>query len=189
MSNRTLPRPPRVSKVNVTPNYLDIPVRSRSPPMSAPISNSDSWNHFDFTKTLSRTESKVTMRRRLGTQSTNSSIRRKNSVSLFLNASGSDVRNSGDHWQELLVNPEIPGEILCRFGLFSASGCVFVFGVVWFAFHIWCWLTIFCIFFFPLADRKKDSSLELLVHGLHLTKTDLKKMEKLTKINIHLHGE
>lgn len=43
--------------------------------------------------------------------------------------------------------------------------------------------------FFPLADRKKDSSLELLVHGLHLTKTDLKKMEKLTKINIHLHGE
>ncbi|XP_045027299.1 uncharacterized protein LOC116919246 isoform X4 [Daphnia magna] len=37
-------------------------------------------------------------------------------------------------------------------------------------------------------DRKKDSSLELLVHGLHLTKTDLKKMEKLTKINIHLHA-
>ena len=42
---------------------------------------------------------------------------------------------------------------------------------------------------FPPTDRKKDSSLELLVHGLHLTKTDLKKMEKLTKINIHLHGE
>lgn len=39
-----------------------------------------------------------------------------------------------------------------------------------------------------IAERKKDSSLELLVHGLHLTKTDLKKMEKLTKINIHLHG-
>lgn len=38
------------------------------------------------------------------------------------------------------------------------------------------------------AERKKDTSLELLVHGLHLTKTDLKKMEKLTKINIHLHG-
>ena len=38
------------------------------------------------------------------------------------------------------------------------------------------------------AERKKDSSLDLLVHGLHLTKTDLKKMEKLTKINIHLHG-
>lgn len=40
-----------------------------------------------------------------------------------------------------------------------------------------------------IPDRKnKDSSLELLVHGLNLTKTDLKKMEKLTKINIHLHG-
>lgn len=45
---------------------------------------------------------------------------------------------------------------------------------------VWIWV---------VADRKKDSSLELLVHGLHLTKTDLKKMEKLTKINIHLHGE
>lgn len=40
-----------------------------------------------------------------------------------------------------------------------------------------------------VTDRKKDSSLELLVHGLHLTKADLKKMEKLTKINIHLHGK
>lgn len=41
-----------------------------------------------------------------------------------------------------------------------------------------------------IPDRKnKDSSLELLVHGLNLTKTDLKKMEKLTKINIHLHGK
>ena len=41
------------------------------------------------------------------------------------------------------------------------------------------------------ADRKKEStSLELLVqHGLgHLTRTDLKKMEKVSRINIHLHG-
>ncbi len=43
-------------------------------------------------------------------------------------------------------------------------------------------------FLYP-AERKKDTSLELLVHGLHLTKSDLKKMEKLTKINIHLHGK
>lgn len=45
-----------------------------------------------------------------------------------------------------------------------------------------------CFYLLLAADRKKDSSLELLVHGLNLTKTDLKKMEKLTKINIHLHG-
>ena len=44
-----------------------------------------------------------------------------------------------------------------------------------------------------LAERKKDprnreSSLGLLVSGLNVSKADLKKMEKLTNINIHLHA-
>ena len=44
-----------------------------------------------------------------------------------------------------------------------------------------------------LAERKKDprnreSSLGLLVSGLIVSKADLKKMEKLTNINIHLHA-
>ncbi|XP_046632316.1 uncharacterized protein LOC124311980 isoform X5 [Daphnia pulicaria] len=150
-SSTTLPRPPRVSKV--THSSLDIPQRANMSPTSAPVSSSsDGFTRFDFTKTLSRSESRVMMRQgRQGNRSTQASIRRKNSVSLFFTggAGSDDLRNSGDHWQELLVDPEIPGEILYR---------------------------------------KKDSSLELLVHGLHLTKTDLKKMEKLTKINIHLHA-
>jgi hypothetical protein len=54
---------------------------------------------------------------RQGNRSTQASIRRKNSVSLFFTggAGSDDLRNSGDHWQELLVDPDIPGEILCRF--------------------------------------------------------------------------
>ncbi len=200
-SSRTLPRPPRVPKVNTAnQNYLDIPDGSslHLPPLSAPT-QSDNWNRFDFTKTLSRTESKVNMRRRQGSRSTNSSIRRKNSVSLFFSGSSGgsndvcdDVRNSGHHWQELLVNPEIPGEILCRF--FSLLCLFWDMSSLVLMICFSNWISIVCEYFdllftFPLADRKKDSSLELLVHGLHLTKTDLKKMEKLTKINIHLHGE
>lgn len=63
---------------------------------------------------------------RQGSRSTHASIRRKNSVSLFFtggagsDAGSDDLRNSGDHWQELLVDPEIPGEILCRFPVVSS---------------------------------------------------------------------
>jgi hypothetical protein len=47
--------------------------------------------------------------------------------------------------------------------------------------------------FVYFAERKKDprnreSSLGLLVSGLNVSKADLKKMEKLTNINIHLHA-
>jgi len=121
-STATLGRPPRVSKVNVSQSYLETPARSNMSPISAPASHSDSFTRFDFSRTLSRSESKVMMRQgRQGSRSTNSSTRRKNSVSLFFSGGDGDVRTSGDHWQELLANPEIPGEILCRF--LVASRC------------------------------------------------------------------
>lgn len=107
---RTLPRPPRVLKT-VSSDRLGISEKSPVQPTSAPIVSGslDGGNRFNFPGTLGRSETKVMMRR----HGSNSSIRRKTSVSLFF-AKGVDVRNSGDHWQELLVDAEMPGEILCR---------------------------------------------------------------------------
>lgn len=148
-SSTTLPRPPRVSKVNVTHSSLEIPQRANMSPTSAPVSSSDGLSRFDFTKTLSRSESRVMMRQgRQDSRSTQASIRRKNSVSLFFTggAGSDDLRNSGDHWQELLVDPEIPGEILCRFPVVSLSRpqTMWLAGLIGF---LWFVLTTFwCVF-------------------------------------------
>ena len=40
-----------------------------------------------------------------------------------------------------------------------------------------------------LSSGWRQGSMEVLVDGLNMTKAERKRLEKLSKINIHLHGE
>ncbi len=77
------------------------------PPKSAPAVSSDNRNHhpqspsehsvFNYSKTFSRSDSKVTLRRR-------SSAKRKSRTSVVL--VGGSVRDNGDYFKELLSDAE-----------------------------------------------------------------------------------
>ena len=89
---------PRLATDNYNMRELQV-----SAPLTAPIVHSDGYamdrNVFDYTKTLSRSDSKVIMRRRMG----NSLANRKTRNSLLI---GGSVRDSGDYFKQLLIEAE-----------------------------------------------------------------------------------